>query len=212
MQPTSWSVPKRDKTTQMKQEVKEALRILATEIIAGNAKDPKALAEQARKLYEKLIVLSYLEDHQAQEPPVAQTPAPAEPPVNGADKDAVESVLRELLGTPATIKNDSDTVTPEHFVSKQEDAKEEPVSLNDRLAASQVTIGLNDRLAFVKHLFQDSTDDYNRVLSQLNTFGSHEESVRFLEDLVKPEYDNWDGKDEYVARFMQFVERRFVKT
>ncbi|MBF6608262.1 MAG: hypothetical protein ITG00_05950 [Flavobacterium sp.] len=82
-------------------------------------------------------------------------------------------------------------------------------SLNDRLSKG-ITIGLNDRIAFMKHLFGNSSEDYNRVLSQLITFDTFEEAQTFIDEMVKPDYDNWNGKDEYSQRFMEIIERRFV--
>ena len=83
------------------------------------------------------------------------------------------------------------------------------VSLNDRLSKG-ITVGLNDRIAFVQHLFGNSNEDYNRVLSQLITFNTYEEAADFIENMVKPDYNNWAGKDEYAARFMEVVEKKFT--
>lgn len=82
-------------------------------------------------------------------------------------------------------------------------------SLND-IYNSTIVVGLNDRIAFEKYLFEGSSEDFNRVLSQLNTVGSYEEAVSFVEHLVKPEYNNWEGKNEYEERFMAIVEKRFA--
>lgn len=82
-------------------------------------------------------------------------------------------------------------------------------SLND-IYNSTISVGLNDRIGFEKHLFNGSSEDLNRVLSQLNTVNSFEEAVGFIEDLVKPDYNNWEGKEAYATRFMELVEKRFV--
>lgn len=87
-------------------------------------------------------------------------------------------------------------------------AESKAVSLNDRLSKG-ITIGLNDRIAFIKHLFGDSSEDYNRVLSQLMTFDSYDEARNFINEMVKPDYNDWQGKDEYAQRFMEIVEKRF---
>lgn len=83
------------------------------------------------------------------------------------------------------------------------------VSLNDRLSRG-ITVGLNDRIAFVKHLFNNSNEDYNRVLSQLITFDTLDEAREFIDTMVKPDYNNWEGKDEYSARFMEIIEKKFA--
>jgi hypothetical protein len=81
-------------------------------------------------------------------------------------------------------------------------------SLNDRLKKG-LNIGLNDRIAFVKHLFNGSTEDFNRVVSQLNTSSSELEALEFLNNMVKPEYNNWIGKETYEQRLLSFLEGKF---
>ena len=92
---------------------------------------------------------------------------------------------------------------------KQQD-KERPRSVNDRLKKG-INIGLNDRLAFIRHLFDGKTADYNRVISQLNTFSSIDDSRKFIRLVVKPDYKNWVGKEEYEKKFMELVENKFNK-
>ena len=81
-------------------------------------------------------------------------------------------------------------------------------SLNDRLNKS-IAFGLNDRIGFEKKLFGGSSDDFNRVISQLNTFDNFDEAQSFVQDFVKPDYNNWEGKEEFETRFMEIVEKKF---
>ena len=81
-------------------------------------------------------------------------------------------------------------------------------SLNDRLN-NGISFGLNDRIAFEKKLFGGSTDDFNRVISQLNTFDSYEEASSFISDFVKPDYKNWEGQEEFETRFLEIIEKKF---
>jgi hypothetical protein len=83
-----------------------------------------------------------------------------------------------------------------------------PRSLNDSLKKG-IHIGVNDKLAFIKHLFDGSHSDYNRVLSQLNSIKSREEAFNFVANVVKPDYNNWEGKEDYEARFLAIVEKKF---
>jgi hypothetical protein len=53
-------------------------------------------------------------------------------------------------------------------------------------------------------------EDYTRVLSQLNTIETEERSIAFITNMVKPEYDNWEGKEEYEARLLALIGRRFA--
>lgn len=96
------------------------------------------------------------------------------------------------------------------FEGNQKKEKDEPrvVSLNDALANS-ISVSLNDRVAFVKHLFNESNEDYNRVLSQLNTFDTFADAKNFINEMVIPDYNYWVGKEEYLERFMEIVEKKF---
>lgn len=87
--------------------------------------------------------------------------------------------------------------------------KPKNVATIERLA-NGISIGLNDRIAFLKHLFANSDEDYNRVLNQLITFDNFEEAKNFIEDMVKPDYNNWHGKEEYEQRFIDIIEKKFA--
>jgi len=127
--------------------------------------------------------------------------------VSEMPKDAnIEQLFAEFVAKTEVLKNDKNDVTPDkETLSKNTKGK----SVNDTHSGKEMVIGLNDRLAFVKHLFNDSTEEFNRVLSQLNTIESQERSAAFIENMVKPEYNNWKGKEEYAARFVALVDRRF---
>ena len=100
-------------------------------------------------------------------------------------------------------------VTPKQVGNTSTAQSIQPKSLNDRLA-KDFQVGLNDKLAFVKHLFNNNMEDYTRVLSQLNTIDTQERSIAFINNMVKPEYNNWEGKEEYEARFLSLIEKRFA--
>lgn len=108
-------------------------------------------------------------------------------------------------------ENEPKQDVPEPEVAKEllndKNSIEKPTSIND--SVKTVAIGLNDRIAFLKHLFENNIEDYERVLSQLNTFESFEEASHFLTNQVQPEYPHWTAKEEYVTRFMEVISKRF---
>lgn len=81
-------------------------------------------------------------------------------------------------------------------------------SINERYGSGAITLGLNDRIAFMNNLFDGSQEDLNRVLSQINTFESLAEAENFIEQMVKPDYD-WSQKEEFEIRFMNRIRQRF---
>ena len=98
-------------------------------------------------------------------------------------------------------------VTHTETFSKNTETK--VASLNDTLIKG-INIGLNDRIAFVKQLFGGSNEDYNRVISQISTLDTFDEAQEFVDSMVKPDYNNWEGKDDYAARFMNLIEKKFI--
>jgi hypothetical protein len=117
--------------------------------------------------------------------------------------DPIESIPNSIgLETESTINLESD--------AEKNSAEIEPktVSLNETLSKG-IKIDLNDRIGFVKHLFGNSDEDYNRVLNQLITYDSFEEAQNFIEDMVKPDYNSWKGKEDYSQRFIEIIEKKF---
>ncbi|TCK67903.1 hypothetical protein DFQ05_1686 [Winogradskyella wandonensis] len=93
--------------------------------------------------------------------------------------------------------------------AKKREAEAKVKSLNDKLKSGGLQIGLNDKIAFTKHLFDGKSEDYDRVISQINTATSLQEAEDFIHQLVKPDYNNWEGKEDYEARFLEIVEGKF---
>jgi len=126
--------------------------------------------------------------------------------------EAVEASKTEIAEDLFEAKEEAVAEVKEEIIIEKvpEVVFEEPktMSLNDRLTKG-INIGLNDRIAFEKKLFGGSSDDFNRVLSQLNTFDSFDEAQGFINDFVKPDYNNWDGKEEFENRFLEIVEKKF---
>ncbi|PCE63073.1 hypothetical protein [Sediminicola luteus] len=122
----------------------------------------------------------------------------------------VDDMLSEFAAEPNFMKNDKELFEPQLPKNPAPETLENPgpKSLNDRLT-KELKVDLNDRLAFVKHLFNGSTEDFNRVISQLNTIDSEERSIAFLDNMVKPDYNQWQGKEEYESRLLSLINRKF---
>lgn len=168
---------------------------------------PKAEEPAKQISFEDLLVHDYqeldfvkVEDVPAEVEKVTETVFEAVKPV--------EEVKEEIQ--PEPIFTEEPKVLEEEVKATFEKVSQEPriSSLNDRLNKA-ITFGLNDRIGFEKKLFGGSSDDFNRVVSQLNTFDSFEEAKAFVDDFVKPDYNNWEGAEEFETRFMEIVEKKF---
>lgn len=131
--------------------------------------------------------------------------------VEEAIEEEVESIAVEIqeeieLEVTSLEEELKDTIAVDVVADLFEEAPKK--SLNDKLQGD-IQIGLNDRIAFVKNLFGGSQEDFNRVVSQLNTLKTFREAKKFINKMVKPDYD-WTDKEEFEERFMAIVERKFV--
>jgi hypothetical protein len=117
------------------------------------------------------------------------------------DHSVAASPVKQEIVEPS-IANEIEMESPA-LSFEEETTKEEVVY------GKAIVLALNDRIAFEKNLFAGNTDDLNRVLSQLNTFTNLEEARSFVLDFVKPDYNNWVGKEEFETRFLEIVENKF---
>lgn len=239
----------------MHKKVEEQLISLAKRILELEHKDNVSdFQKLARKIYEQLTVLKYLDKNTA--PNNAKEKLELDnnnntpnitfdlPSANVKDdvvnekskKMLTEQEVATIFGQENTMqKNDKKDLTSVQFTLEDElkDAisadiatqlfekatKESPIvnapnqnkprSLNDALLTNNLQVGLNDRIAFVTHLFDGSQEDFNRVLSQLNSFKTEEEAKYFIYNIVKPDY-NWAEKEEYEQRLMAIIGRKFL--
>ncbi len=123
----------------------------------------------------------------------------------------VDSMLAAINQPSEAIEHDLNELSPSYaelpiFEAVPESSQ---TSLNDQLKTQGFQVGLNDRLAFVKNLFENSNEDYDRVLSQLSTLGSFEEAADLLNTIIKPDYNNWEGQEDIETRFLEIIENKF---
>ena len=197
--------------TSMEEEPIEEEIIEDVPVVDSEVSEPK-LEEPAKQIsFEDLLVHDYQELEFVK---VEDVPSEVEK-ANDTIFEAVETVKEEVeeVVIPERVA-DSEASEPkvleEEVKATFEKVSQEPKisSLNDRLNKA-ITFGLNDRIGFEKKLFGGSSDDFNRVVSQLNTFDSFEEAKAFVDDFVKPDYNNWEGAEEFETRFMEIVEKKF---
>ena len=224
----------------MIEKVTEQIRQLAEELLEPNhLNDPVQLKLRLRELYEKAVLLEYLQ----KETPVQVIQKTEE--VHEIMTVSIETTKEEILITEVERSEISeitreeveeedllpifipkfDAVIEDFTLKKEfEDAfsldeaeklleakpiQQKQVSLHDKLSSNTIQVGLNDRIAFVNNLFNFSQSDFNKVLYFLNDCKTKEEAIRYVNYNLKPKY-NWKGKEELVERLMALIDRKFI--
>ena len=173
-----------------------------------------AAPEQApTSVVEQVLTAERLHPHQAAQP-TAAAQAPVAQPVQSAQPENFiqqqhlteeQQILRQTPSLEEFLAKSKATA----FDKKDHTEEIKPAqSLNDRFS-KEIQIGLNDKLAFIQKLFFGSESEYNRVLQHLNQLYSLEEAAQYIQQQVKPTYNNWKGKEEYEERFLHLILRRF---
>ncbi|EIJ38225.1 hypothetical protein [Galbibacter orientalis] len=231
----------------MKKKLEEELVSIAHRILKLKGRENlDALQSEAQKLYEKLTLLKYVEDHfgelqsttgrsevadkfeiLANSVLKGNSDVPESNPNEHEDEimtpvintirdivqempeeETLDDILSGITPNPTFVKRDMDLVTPKVSNGNTAVAEKRARSLNEQLKGG-FAIGLNDKLAFIKHLFNGSNEDYIRVISQINTMDSFEEAHGFITEMIKPDYENWEGKETYENRFLEIIEKKF---
>ncbi|MGY8944540.1 MAG: hypothetical protein ACKVKK_02790 [Flavobacteriales bacterium] len=200
----------------MPNKIQEELKKIAQEIIATKGSvDFEKIYYQTLSLFEKLVVLKNAEVAKK------ETWKDMESNYNKAidfielKKEPVKVLgqnREEILPLMETIKEIVAEFPKVDLkqTETQELQKHPPIkNLNDHFSKG-LQIDLNDRLAFIKHLFETNIQEYQRVVSQIVTFSNWEEAQSFVIQIVKPDYNNWEGKEIYEARFFKIIENNFT--
>lgn len=170
----------------------------------------KTISEEPK---DEETILHQLEDEYLQIAPeeIIEQPFDYLEDIINANKQSIDNFKDDVkdvagINTPTLEEELKDTIPVDVMANLFETVATK--SLNDKLQTN-IQIGLNDRIVFVKNLFEGSQEDFNRVVSQLNTFKTEKEAKKFILKMVKPDY-NWEAQEELEARLMNIIERRFA--
>lgn len=214
-----------DEPRDLDQLIDAAEKLYEKLLLAQYLEDRK---ERQASLHERITEAAreVIEKAERQEIEIPEPPISEEAKAGGGDPFAFNSEIKVVPipeGPPKPKRVEVEEVKapepipepkpiPEDAVVGYKDAGgSKKASINERFNQTRLNIGLNDRIAFVKHLFGGSQEDFNRVISQINTLDSYPEAESFIHDLVKADYD-WEGKEEYEERFVGLIKARFGVT
>jgi len=190
----------------LKSKLEARLRALEAEAkIAPEMPTPPA--PQAEAPMAAPVVETTPEPEMAAEPEATAEPTATAEPVVAVEEDlAPAAEAPEMPSIAMDFEEREDAPAPTAPTTPAPTTEKK--SLNDRLAGGVLKFGLNDRIGFVKDLFDGSQEDFNRVVSQLNTLSTLDEANEFIQTHIAGEY-RWEEKEETAARFMAAVEQKF---
>lgn len=219
----------------MREKLHQELQRLAKHILDANHSSELApLYETAKTLFEKLTVLKFISQNlgdphlDTEENQIAQkfqemahevlSPGAEIPESNPHESDIMTPGMDTIIDIVSHMPKkgsqptESDSEPSQELQMNTQDPSASRINtattLNGRYG-QQISFGLNDQIAFVKELFNGEEDSFKRVVSQLNTIDSKERAMSFIGHLVKPEYNDWKGKEAYEKRFIELITRKY---
>lgn len=192
------------------------------------------MCEDAREIYERLVVLTYKAGElamngKAPEVPAKETKQKARPGSKvkamvdnlfAEQQQLQEKTTEEEELRQQALDNEAQTSlidaiqqaeTPslnEKLVEKEKKSmasKLEKVAIKDLKAA----IDLNLKFQFINELFGGESNVYKEAIEKLNGFSTADEAVQFVEDTIIPKH-KWDMETHAAMTFMELLERRFA--
>ena len=130
------------------------------------------------------------------------------PPIMDTIKETVKEIPETKPSVADLIQENSKELSFERKKEVTSTEKEIQKSLNDKFSKG-LQVDLNDRLAFIKYLFDQNANDYQRAISQIATLQTWEQAQKFILEMIKPDYNQWEGKEQYEIRFLKIVENNF---
>ena len=187
----------------IKDELKGILKDLEK---INETSDIDQIISKLQEFYKKLIIFQFKKEN--------------ENTIHGSNQEEVNTAMETINEIVTEIPDEtniesvddlfSSVANPEFIIKENNDNEilNESKKLNESLIKG-IKIGLNDKIAFTKGLFDGSEEDFSRVVSQLQTYSSWDEAFDFLNNIVKPDYNNWEGKEEIEKRFLKCIENNF---
>ncbi len=157
-------------------------------------------------------------------------------PENGSEIEINESLESEKIEeaqpeanlNPVSGVFEEDSIQEPANINKESDVEEQPLTINEILAsqASQRTvssqfakqqvkdlkslINLNDKLVFVRDLFNGYSLAYSEAIEILNRFESFESADNFLKQNYSSK-NNWAEKQNVADKFYKILNQRFSR-
>jgi hypothetical protein len=123
--------------------------------------------------------------------------------------DKVDEIFKEIANISFVKKEEQENNNPFEKLTTATAQNREIAPSKSPKNIKEMSIGLNDKIAFIDNLFGGNSQAFNETINKLNTCHSYENALTVIYKEIKPKYDNWEGKDQYEFRFLQLLELKF---
>tara|TARA_B100000614_G_scaffold256254_1_gene274502 strand:- start:744 stop:1298 length:555 start_codon:yes stop_codon:yes gene_type:complete len=183
----------------MSDKLEIELKEIAKKILNSNESiDLDQISRDIIVLYEKIIIYKH---STLKQPNILKT----NELIKNKEFEASKKTLEKEINLNAKEK-----VISNNKIQKENQNKEDnkiTKNLNDQFA-KEIEIDLNDKNAFIKHLFNENKTIYEQSIQEIKGFKNFLE-VKKIIDRIKKFHNNWEGKESYEKRFIYLLQKNF---
>ncbi|MDB5158882.1 MAG: hypothetical protein JWR50_3589 [Mucilaginibacter sp.] len=126
-------------------------------------------------------------------------------------KEPIKEVIKPVVKNDGATKDKEEILTINQRISAQKVAS---ANITEQAGTQAITnlkqaITLNDKLLYIKDLFNGYSLAYSEAIEILNRFNSFEEANRFLTKNYTVK-NNWDSKPDTANKFFELLKRRYA--
>ena len=176
------------------------LKKIAKKILSSsNSINLDEISKDILDLYEKIILYKYSKKNQSS----VLTP---EEFIKDEDFKSSKKTPEEIIKLKPIEEQIHNNIIQEGNDYKRD--QETKKNLNDQFAR-ELQIDLNDKNAFIKHLFDGNKIVYQQTIKEIESLNQFEQVKKVIEN-AKKYNNNWKEKESYEKRFMYLIHKNFL--
>jgi len=177
------------------------LKKIAKKILSSsNSNNLDEISKDILDLYEKIILYKYSKKNQSS----VLTP---EEFIKDEDFKSSKKTPEEII----KLKPIEEQIHNNNIIQEGNDYKrdqETKKNLNDQFAR-ELQIDLNDKNAFIKHLFDGNKIVYQQTIKEIESLNQFQQVKKVIEN-TKKYHNNWKEKESYEKRFIYLIHKNFL--
>jgi len=149
------------------------------------------IVNKIEKLHQKAIVFNYLNDK-----------------IQDSVRDQIEVTETSQENILPTLQTDlfGGAIVPKSIAQPSLKVKQEAEQKRETVTDIHTLIGINEKFQFINDLFDDTVNEYNAAINQLNNYNSFTEAESYLNSIK--EIYKWDNDNLIVKKFIAIIKRK----
>lgn len=204
-------------TEEQPTEQTEESPVAVFDFTSNTHEDSYSVMQEQPEVIRHELVLDEAETFEPETQPVIEEPKAEDKPIEIIEEPVKEEPKAEEKQVTATLEKESKKDEPEVLTLNQKISSqlaEKSASKSDQLSVKPISdlklaITLNDKLLYVKDLFNGYNLAYSEAIEILNRFSTFEEAQRFLRTNYVTK-NNWESKQATADKFYALLKRRYA--